>query len=157
MVLGFTLAACSGGEYKPGSRVLVSPPPPAEAPASVVEKVAAIPQLGVDKALLVSASQATPQGGGQPLGVALKDPGGSGQYAFDPSKLSFKVSDSISFTLRSETEFHTFTSDGLGIDQAVDAGQAVTFSFTFTKPGTYRLICIPHESLGMVGTITVSQ
>ncbi len=156
-MLWVTLAACSGGEDKPGGRVLVSPPPPAEAPASVVGKVAAIPQLGVDKSLLVSPSQAAPPSGGQPFAVALKDAGGSGQYAFVPSNLSFKVSDSISFTLKSETEFHTFTSHDLGIDQAVDAGQAVTFSFTFTKAGTYRFICIPHESLGMVGTITVSQ
>ena len=28
-------------------------------------------------------------------------------------------------------------------------------SFTFDKPGEYELVCIPHESLGMTGTITV--
>jgi plastocyanin len=37
----------------------------------------------------------------------------------------------------------------------IDGGQ--TFSHTFDVPGTYRYICIPHEALGMLGTITVTD
>jgi plastocyanin len=36
----------------------------------------------------------------------------------------------------------------------VASGQS--YSQTFTVPGTYNYFCIPHESLGMVATITVS-
>jgi plastocyanin len=36
----------------------------------------------------------------------------------------------------------------------VNGGQ--TFSHTFTTPGAYKYFCIPHESLGMVATITVT-
>jgi len=57
--------------------------------------------------------------------------------------------------MTSETELHTFTVDDLNIDQSVDAGETVGFSFKFDKPGTYLLICIPHESQGMIGKITV--
>ena len=30
-----------------------------------------------------------------------------------------------------------------------------TFRFTFTVPGTYRYVCLPHERLGMVGVVIV--
>jgi plastocyanin len=37
----------------------------------------------------------------------------------------------------------------------INAGQ--TFSHTFDVPGQYAYFCIPHETLGMVGRITVSS
>ncbi|MEX0893217.1 MAG: plastocyanin/azurin family copper-binding protein [Gemmatimonadota bacterium] len=30
-----------------------------------------------------------------------------------------------------------------------------TYTQTFTTPGTYRYVCLPHESGGMVGTVEV--
>ncbi|MCT7378048.1 cupredoxin domain-containing protein [Chelativorans salis] len=36
---------------------------------------------------------------------------------------------------------------------SIEAGQ--TFERTFTVPGTYRYTCLPHEALGMQGTIIV--
>lgn len=35
----------------------------------------------------------------------------------------------------------------------IDAGQ--TWSYTFTVPGTYRYVCLPHELAGMVGVVIV--
>jgi len=37
----------------------------------------------------------------------------------------------------------------------VDAGQV--WSHTFTVPGTYRYVCLPHERQGMVGTVIVER
>jgi plastocyanin len=37
----------------------------------------------------------------------------------------------------------------------VNGGQS--YSHTFDVPGTYRYFCLPHESLGMVGTIVVTN
>ena len=31
------------------------------------------------------------------------------------------------------------------------------YSYTFTVPGTYRYFCIPHEQVGMLGTVVVSK
>jgi len=45
--------------------------------------------------------------------------------------------------------------DSLGIDVEVDAGTTEEITFTFSEAGTFDLICIPHESLGMVGKIIV--
>lgn len=92
---------------------------------------------------------------GDVVSVSLQDPGGSGAYLFDPSELTFSLGDTINLEMTSEDEFHTFTVDDLGIDVLVDAGGTETLTFTFDKAGTFDLICIPHEALGMVGTITV--
>ncbi len=32
-----------------------------------------------------------------------------------------------------------------------------TFSYTFTVPGTYKYVCVPHELGGMLGEITVTS
>ena len=102
--------------------------------------------------------------GGQPDGtqpdgtsfeITLEDPGGSGSYKINPSELVFGVGQTVTFSLTSETEFHNFVVDDLGIDQSVNAGETVEFTFAFDKPGSFSLICIPHQVLGMVGTITV--
>ena len=34
-------------------------------------------------------------------------------------------------------------------------GVSVPFTLFFDKPGTYQLVCIPHETNGMLGTIRV--
>ena len=38
----------------------------------------------------------------------------------------------------------------------IEGGSGGTFSFTFDEPGTYDYFCIPHEDLGMVGSVTVT-
>ena len=75
---------------------------------------------------------------------------------FGPSEFTFNVGETVAFTLCAETEFHTFTVEDLGIDVSVDGGSSETLSFTFDSPGAFRLICVPHEALGMTGTITVN-
>jgi plastocyanin len=57
--------------------------------------------------------------------------------------------------MTAETEFHTFTVDDLDIDEAVSSGDTVEFTVTFDKAGEFHLFCIPHEALGMEGTIKV--
>ena len=93
--------------------------------------------------------------GGTRIEIKLRDDKGSGAYAYTPAEFNFKVGEIVNFVMTSETELHTFTVDDLNIDQSVDAGETVEFSFKFDKPGTYPLICIPHETQGMIGKITV--
>ena len=93
--------------------------------------------------------------GGTRVEIQLRDDKGSGSYAYSPAEFTFKVGEIVNFVMTSETELHTFTVDDLNIDQSVEAGETVEFSFKFDKPGTYPLICIPHETQGMIGKITV--
>ena len=87
--------------------------------------------------------------------VINRDQSGSGEYRFDPSELTFKVGEEVTFALVAQTELHTFTVDELGINVFIDPGTTELFTFEFAKAGTYNLICIPHASLGMTGQIVV--
>ena len=53
---------------------------------------------------------------------------------------------------------HTTTSyDGLWDSGIIEGGSGGTFSYTFEEPGRYDYFCIPHESMGMIGSVTVSD
>ena len=142
MVSLAAVACGGGGDDATPTPQRPSPPPPSRAPAPTSTPAPTTTETPV-----------------QPDGVAqsvdLEDPGGSGDYQFNPSELVYKVGDTVTFSLSAETEFHTFTIDELGIDVSMDSGTTDTLTYTFDKPGTFPLICIPHELLGMVGTITV--
>ena len=103
-----------------------------------------------------AAAQPAPSSGGRVVRIENQDKGGSGVYQFVPSELNFEVGDTVTFEITAETEFHTFTVDDLGIDVSLEAGEKVTHTYTFDKAGTFKLLCIPHETFGMTGTITVS-
>ena len=51
---------------------------------------------------------------------------------------------------------HTFTNKDLGVDVNANAGQTVEVKIEGAKPGSYKIICIYHETIGMVGTLTVT-
>ncbi|GBC92618.1 Plastocyanin [bacterium HR15] len=62
------------------------------------------------------------------------------------------VGDSVRWVWRSG--YHTTTSYDNLWDAEVSSVQR-TFTYTFNQPGTYEYYCIPHESIGMVGTVRV--
>ncbi len=84
-----------------------------------------------------------------------QDEGGSGDYRFVPSSFTFKQGETVTFSMTSETEFHTFNLDDLGVSQSVEGGETVRFTITFDTKGNFRFYCIPHEDLGMEGTLRV--
>ncbi len=92
---------------------------------------------------------------GTPVTVNMIDNGGAGPMAYDPTDFTFGVGEGVNFTFIAEAAFHTFTVNDLDINVEVNAGETVGFDFIFEEPGTYELVCVPHEALGMVGTITV--
>jgi plastocyanin len=137
----FLLAACGGGddEATPTSGRVSPPPPPAR------------PQPTAAATAVQQDTSGGVPGDGTPVTVINEDAGGV--YKFNPSELSFKVGEKVTFTLQAETEFHTFTVEDLGIDESLEAGETHPFTFTFNQPGSFRLICLAHPE--MTGTITV--
>lgn len=89
------------------------------------------------------------------VAVNMADCSGADGCAFSPSNFEFRTGETVRFRLVSESEFHTFTISGLGIDEAVNARETRYLDVTFDRPGEYALICVPHESLGMKGAIAV--
>ena len=145
-VIMLALAVCGASEETTTTQGRSSPSPPPPAPAQTNDtSVSASP---------VDAVKPSP-GQGTPFTIVNEDPGGSGEYKFNPSEFTFAVGETVDFTMTAETELHNFTVDDLGIDEDTEPGESATFSFTFDRAGTYKFICIFHEINGMVGTITV--
>ena len=99
-------------------------------------------------ALLVFAPSAWAQG--QEVTVRMED------NFFDPANITVEPGTTVTW-VHSGNNPHTTTSyDGLWDSGMIEGGSGGTFSFTFEEPGTYDYFCIPHESLGMIGSITVT-
>jgi plastocyanin len=73
-------------------------------------------------------------------------------FSFTPAKLSISVGTTVIWT-NNDTVTHTVTADQGAFDSG-DLSAGNTFSFTFSKAGTYPYHCNIHSS--MVGTIVVS-
>jgi plastocyanin len=77
-------------------------------------------------------------------------------FRFDRSQLSIGRGDTVTFDFVGPSH-HTAT-DGTGMELydsgSVAAGGPST-SFTFDAAGTYRFVCTPHVSEGMVGRVAV--
>ena len=155
LTMGLALVAmavsCNGDIQPAPTPLATSPAPPPAAPELAVIACEALDSC--PKPIPTPPPQNCPDGPTKTVSVLNRDVGGV--YAFDPGKFNFSVGDCVEFTITAETEFHTFTVDGLPIDLAIDGGETVKFAFTFDKPDDFKLLCIPHESQGMVGTITV--
>ena len=149
VITALAAMACGGGT--PTASALVAPYPTSP-PRMSPSPPPPAPTVAVPTPDTSASGQAA---GGTPFTVNLEDVGGSGEYKFDPTDMTFSVGETVTFTLTSESEYHTFEVEELDIFEEVDAGDLQTFTFTFNEAGTYELLCIPHLTQGMIGTITV--
>ncbi|HSD63420.1 MAG TPA: T9SS type A sorting domain-containing protein [Ignavibacteriaceae bacterium] len=79
-------------------------------------------------------------------------------FQFIPMNVDITVGDTVEFQWLDGS--HTTTSDNTSGQNVWDAPLTVsspTFSVVITAPGIHHYHCIPHQSLGMVGTITASS
>ncbi len=84
--------------------------------------------------------------------------GPNGQFSFQPKNLSINSGDTVVWKWKSNN--HSTTSDNTTGPETWDSGilnAGAVYSRVFTTAGTYNYHCIPHRSLGMVGSITVKQ
>jgi plastocyanin len=94
--------------------------------------------------------------------------GGFPDFYFDPVGISVEQGDVVEYTTREE--FHTVTAYHprfFGIQQRVPENvpgftsppflEDDTWYYQFDEPGVYDLQCLPHESLGMVTRVVVTD
>lgn len=99
--------------------------------------------------------------------------GPDGQYAFEPAELSVTVGDTVTWGFASAGHnvcCRPDDNDGVGLpadaegfasygpDESPDGSfvpRGGTYEHTFDVPGQYDYVCIPHDDLGMTGTIRV--
>src|SRR3989442_12939940 len=126
----------------------------------------------------MGSSGSPPPPTGPVMDVSMTDNNGQAPYAFSPATLPIKVGTSVRWT-NTGTTSHTATSDAtwpaVWASGTVDpAGTTCTpnppypctpgttppgtyVSSPFNTPGTYQYHCQVHGTLGMTGTITVTQ
>ena len=109
------------------------------------------PAAPVPAAPAVSAPSAPSSSGATQVTVNMA--GKPGQYEYDPGEFTFRVGESVDFTLVGDPELHTFSISSLGVDWSLAPEETKSFAFTFTTAGTYAVVCIPHPE--MKGTIVV--
>ena len=110
----------------------------------MLARLAALSLLG----LLVFAPSAWAQG--QEVTVRMED------NFFDQANITVEPGTTVTWVQSGDNSHTTTSYDGLWDSGMIEGGTDGTFSFTFEEPGTYDYFCIPHEDLGMVGTVTVS-
>ena len=154
--VGILVAFVACGEDIPpkGSHDPVKPAPIASVNSG--SQSSSVPALPAASAATSSNSQSKSEStvpADREIDVVLMD--ANSEYKFGPENVAVTAGETIKLNLTSQSEFHSFTVDDLDIDVEVEAETTESITFTFDEPGTYEIICIPHESLGMVGTIVV--
>jgi plastocyanin len=119
---------------------------------------------------------ASPAGGAAPTAASGAAPASATAVKmtdankFEPDAITIPKGGTVTWTNTSTTAMvHSVTDDpakaAVKTDAQLPAGAQAwdsgllqpnaTFSHTFDVAGTYKYFCIPHESLGMLGTVTV--
>ena len=106
--------------------------------------LAALSLLGV----LIFAPAAWAQG--REVTVRMED------NVFAPANITVEPGTTVTWVQSGDNPHTTTSYDGLWDSGMIEGGSEGTFSFTFEEPGTYDYYCIPHEDLGMVGSVTVT-
>jgi plastocyanin len=75
---------------------------------------------------------------------------------FDQANMTVEPGTTVTWVQSGKNPHTTTSYDGLWDPGMIESGSNVTFSFTFEKPGIYDYYCMPHESLGIVGSVTVT-
>src|SRR3712207_9318172 len=75
---------------------------------------------------------------------------------FDPANITVEPGTTVTWVQGGNNPHATTSYAGLWDSGMTEGGSGGTFSFTFEEPGTYDYFCVPHESLGMIGTVTGS-
>jgi len=87
-----------------------------------------------------------------------------------PLKVVIKVGQTIEWINNAET-LHSVTTDPDSAQKPADVSSppgakpfdsgfmrpGMTFEYTFTVPGNYKYLCLPHEKDGMIGFVTVKK
>ena len=119
---------------------------------------------GLNNAIAGGRDHPAESAGGQNHIVKMKFDEDDGRVYFEPARLKIHSGDTVTWVQEDKINEHNVVSYPDGIPQGADlfegpllnkVGQ--TYSVTFTKPGTYRYHCHPHEAVGMKGEIIVDR
>ncbi len=91
--------------------------------------------------------------------VTVKVGSGSKGYGFSPPAVHVDTGTTVKFEWTGEGGSHNVVSqDGGPLDSGSPAGgSGVQYEHTFEESGIFNYKCVPHESLGMLGSVVVGE
>jgi len=155
LVGGGLLAACSSPSHpaaasntgiSPGAGQSLAGTPGATGTGAATPGASAIPSMTMSMNAPTGGTTAAPVAGNA---VTIKN------FAFAPAAITVKAGTTVTWT-NQDTDAHTVTSrQGSGGPLASAAlGTGQSYTYTFTKPGTYAYLCTIHPY--MTATVTVT-
>ena len=75
---------------------------------------------------------------------------------FVPATISAPSGETTVFVENQDNVLHTLTIDELDVDLQIPAKTEAKVTFN-AEPGTYEIVCVPHEGMGMTGTLEVEH
>lgn len=83
--------------------------------------------------------------------------GNMGDFGFGPAAVAVSPATTVTWEWIGRGGAHNVVAEGemFTSGEPVD-GEGTTFEHTFDKPGIYKYVCEPHESMGMKGTVLVA-
>jgi plastocyanin len=125
------IAACTSGARAPSTS---TPPVPARATA----RTTLVP------------TAASPSATG--IGTAYV---GLSEHFYSPALLTVPVGTTVVWRVVGTQTHNVWAFDGSF--KSPDMGPGGTYSYTFTKPGSHKYLCIPHSGDGMYGEVVVVE
>jgi plastocyanin len=149
-------AACGGGDEQ-------AAPATTDAPAASGTPTV---EVAPTAATTAPGGSVTPDAGGQVHEVSMVSTNGGAAGEFQPKTITVKKGDVIRWTMADgmvmhDVSFSQADSNPAGFTAPADSpyltqqGQTFELKIDF-EPGTYNYVCIPHEMMGMTGSITVT-
>jgi plastocyanin len=77
-------------------------------------------------------------------------------FAFSPKTVNAHVGDTVNFVWVNGVHNVVSRSGPQKVNSGAPVGGRKPFVVKLTKKGTYKIVCVPHESLGMKMTIRVT-
>ncbi|WP_396613050.1 halocyanin domain-containing protein [Haloferax sp. S1W] len=82
--------------------------------------------------------------------------GNGGGFAFGPAAVKVSPGTTVVWEWTGEGGTHNVLERENGLFESELTGEeGFTFEYTFEEAGEYKYVCVPHETLGMVGVVVV--
>ncbi|KAB1188815.1 MULTISPECIES: halocyanin domain-containing protein [Haloferax] len=87
--------------------------------------------------------------------VAVGADGNGGGFAFGPAAIKVSPGTTVVWEWTGNGGTHNVLHREGEFESELTALEGTTFEHTFEETGEYRYVCVPHETLGMVGIVVV--
>ena len=89
------------------------------------------------------------------VSIAVGAQGNGGGFAFGPAAVKISSGTTVVWEWTGNGGTHNVLHRGGAFESELTASQGTTFEHTFDETGEYKYVCVPHETLGMVGVVVV--